>query len=141
MHIRVVPVTSAGWVFHHLQLTCEAPCIAQEGRRAVGSYRKYHDIMRDLLRGMCEGCLLGTDVWWGQPFSVGGFVHLWICLTSRLLWIGNELVVISMLQVCSNEWAPARRCQTKASAPICCGCGTLRLGSRCLTTGCCHTSG
>jgi hypothetical protein len=35
-----------------LELINVAPCIVQEGRRAVDSYRKYHEIMRDLLRGI-----------------------------------------------------------------------------------------
>ena len=47
-----VPTTLAECVCHHLQLICGALCTAQEGRRAVGSYRNYHDIMRDLLKGV-----------------------------------------------------------------------------------------
>jgi hypothetical protein len=46
-----------------MQLINAAPCIVQEGRRAVDSYRKYHEIMRDLLRGVGNICLVDTDAW------------------------------------------------------------------------------
>jgi hypothetical protein len=35
-----------------VQLRCIRTCIAQEGRRAMGNYTSYHNIMRQLLRGM-----------------------------------------------------------------------------------------